>query len=48
MAIGNIDIADIITLATFDNDEGKKCFGFIKMDAGEIAYIKESVFGVVK
>lgn len=37
MAIGNT-----FTLATFN-----KCFGFTKMDAGEIARIKKAVFGLV-
>lgn len=27
-------------------DSGKKCFGFTKMDAGEIGRIKKAAFGV--
>ena len=39
MAIGNIEIGNTFTLATFN-----KCFGFTKMDAGEIARIKKAAF----
>lgn len=45
MVIGNIDTGNITTLATFNVDLGKKCFGFTKMDAGEIARIKKAAFG---
>ena len=38
MTIGNIGIGNTVTLATFD-----KCFGFTKMDAGEIAGIKARI-----
>lgn len=41
MAIGNIGIGNTSTLATFNN-----CFGFTKMDAGEIERIKKAVFAV--
>ena len=37
---GNIGIGNTSTLATFN-----KCFGFTKMDAGEIARIKKAVWG---
>ena len=36
---GNIGIGNTSTLATFNN-----CFGFTKMDAGEIERIKKAVF----
>ena len=36
---GNIGIGNTFTLATF-----KKCFGFTKMDAGEIKRLKKAVF----
>ncbi|MBR3776930.1 MAG: hypothetical protein IKL02_04970 [Kiritimatiellae bacterium] len=39
MAIGNIGIGNTSRLATFN-----KCFGFIKMDAGEIERIKKAAF----
>ena len=34
---------DNSTLATLIKDLGKKCFGFTKMDAGEIAGIKARI-----
>ena len=34
---------DNSTLATLIKDLGKKCFGFTKMDAGEIAAIKARI-----
>jgi hypothetical protein len=40
---GNIGIGNTSTLATLN-----KCFGFTKMDAGEIDRIKKAVFAVVK
>ena len=40
---GNIGIGNTSTLATLD-----KCFGFTKMDAGEIDRLKKAVFGVIK
>lgn len=43
LATGNIGIGNTSTLATF-----KKCFGFTKMDAGEIERMKKVAFGVVK
>ena len=43
MAIGNIEIGNTSTLATFN-----KCFGFTRMDAGEIDRIKKAAFGVIK
>lgn len=43
LATGNIGIGNTSTLATF-----KKCFGFTKMDAGEIERIKKAAFGVIK
>lgn len=39
-ATGNIGIANTSTLATLN-----KCFGFTKMDAGEIERIKKLAFG---
>ena len=39
----NIGIGNTSTLATFN-----KCFGFTKMDAGEIERIKKAAFGVIK
>ena len=44
MTIGNIDIGNITTLATFNEDLGKKCFAFTKLDAGEIVRIKKAAF----
>ena len=41
LATGNIGIGNTSTLATFN-----KCFGFTKMDAGEIERIKKAVFEV--
>ena len=38
---GNIGIGNASTLATLD-----KCFGFTKIDAGEIDRIKKAAFGV--
>ena len=43
MAIGNIGIGNTSTLATLN-----KCFGFTKMDAGEIDRIKKLAFVVIK
>ena len=43
MAIGNIEIGNTSTLATLN-----KCFGFTKMDAGEIERIKKAAFGGIK
>ena len=40
---GNIGLGNTSTLATFN-----KCFGFTKMDAGEIERIKKAAFGAVK
>ena len=37
---GNIGIGNTSTLATFN-----KCFGFTKMDAGEIERMKKVAFG---
>lgn len=42
---GNIEIGTTSTLATFNKDLGHKCFGFTKMDAGEIERIKRAAFG---
>jgi hypothetical protein len=39
---GNIGIGNTSTLATFN-----KCFGFTKMDAGEVERIKKAAFGVM-
>ena len=39
---GNIGIGNTSTLATF-----KKCFGFTKIDAGDIEWIKKVAFGVM-
>ena len=41
MAIGNIGIGNTSTLAPFN-----KCFGFTKMDAGEIERMKKVAFGL--
>ena len=38
---GNIEIGNTSTLATFN-----KCFGFTRMDAGEIERIKQAAFEV--
>ena len=43
MVIGNIGTGNNSTLATLIKDLGKKCFGFTKMDAGEIVGIKARV-----
>ena len=43
LATGNIEIGNTSTLATFN-----KCFGFTKMDAGEIDRIKKLAFVVIK
>ena len=44
MVIGNIGIGNTFTLATFNKDLGRKCFGFKKMDKGEIRRIKKESF----
>ena len=44
IGIGNIEIGNTSTLATFNKDLGHKCFGFTKMDAGAIRGIKKSAF----
>ena len=44
MAIGNIGIGNISTLATLNKDLGAKCFGFTKMDAALIRRIKAAAF----
>ncbi len=38
---GNIEVGNTSTLATLN-----KCFGFTKMDAGEIEWMKKVAFGV--
>lgn len=43
MAIGNIEIGNTSTLATFN-----KCFGFTRMDASEIDRLKKAAFEVIK
>ena len=48
MATGNIGIGNTSTLATFNKDLGRKCFGVSKMDAGTIRRIKKSAFGGIK
>ena len=35
MAIGNIGIGNTSTLATLNDDLGRKCFAFMKLDPGE-------------
>ncbi|MBR0504397.1 MAG: hypothetical protein IJJ84_03250 [Kiritimatiellae bacterium] len=45
IGIGNIEIGNTSTLATFNKDLGHKCFAFTKLDAGEIRRIKKSAFG---
>ena len=45
---GNIEIGNTSTLATFNKDLGRKCFGFTKMDAGAIRGIKKSAFATAK
>ena len=42
IGIGNIEIGNTSTLATFNKDLGHKCFGFTKMDAGAIRGIPPS------
>ena len=42
IGIGNIGIGNTSTLATFNKDLGRKCFGFTKMDACAIRGIKKS------
>ncbi len=44
IGIGNIGIGNTSTLATFNKDLVRKCFGFTKMDAGEIDHIKRLAF----
>jgi hypothetical protein len=44
MKIGNIGNGNISTLATLNKDLGRKCFGFTRMDAGEIRRIKKLAF----
>jgi hypothetical protein len=44
MAIGNIGIGIISTLATLNKNLGRKCFAFTKLDAGEIRRIKKGAF----
>ena len=46
IGIGNIGIGNNSTLATFNKDLGRKCFGFTKMDASANRGIKKSAFGV--
>ena len=48
MAIGNIGIGNISTLATLNKDLGHRCFGFMKMDAAEIRRIKSAAFSSAK
>ena len=43
LATGKNGIGNTSILATFNN-----CFGFTKMDAGEIKRIKKAAFGVMK
>ena len=43
---GNIGIGNTSTSATFNKDLGRKCFGFMKMDADEIRRIKKEAFAV--
>ena len=46
IGIGNIEIGNTSTLATFNNDLGRKCFAFTKLDASAIRGIKKSAFAV--
>ena len=46
IGIGNIEIGNTSTLATFNKDLGRKCFAFTKLDAGAIRGIKKSAFAV--
>ena len=45
LATGNTGIGNTSTLATLNNDLGRKCFAFTKLDAGEIRRIKKAAFG---
>ena len=47
MAIGNIGIGIISTLATLNKNLGRKCFAFTKLDAGEIRRIKTEAFATI-
>ena len=42
-----VDDKELYLIGASLKDLGKKCFGFTKMDAGEIARIKKAVFGLV-
>ncbi len=44
----SIGIGNTSTLATFNKDLGRKCFGFTKMDASAIRGIKKSAFAAEK
>ncbi len=44
IGIDNIEIGNTSILATFNKDLGHKCFGFTKMDTGEIDRIKKMAF----
>ena len=46
MAIGNIGIGNTSTLATLNDDLGRKCFAFMKLDTGEIRGAKSSAFSI--
>ena len=43
-----VGIGNTSTLVTFNKDLGRKCFGFTKVDAGEIDRIKKLAFVVIK
>ena len=45
---GNIGIGNTSTLATLNNDLGRKCFAFTKLDAAQIRRIKKAAFGAAK
>ena len=44
LATGNTGIGNTSTLATLNNDLGRKCFAFTRLDAGEIRRIKKAAF----
>ena len=43
-----VDDKELYLIGASLKDLGKKCFGFTKMDAGEIDRIKKAAFGVIK
>ena len=41
---GNIGIGNTSTLTTLNNDLGRKCFAFTKLDATQIRRLKKAAF----